>query len=86
MLTRSEIDPELHTIRTLARAADGKARQELESARFNLFAAFEARDAALASRWSQALRVALLVLDDPALRAAGLSALDAIDAAIGGAE
>lgn len=60
MKNRTDIDPELHILRSVVRLADGRPRQEMESARFNLFASFEARDADAARRWVRASRVAML--------------------------
>lgn len=83
MRPRAEIDPELHTIRSVVSRADGRERQQIESARFNLYAAFEARDAASAKRWAGALRAALIAYEGPPeLQALGLGALDRIEAAI----
>lgn len=84
MRPRSDVDPELHTIRSVVSRADGRERQQLESARFNLYAAFESRDPAAARRWASALRAALLAYGGPPeLQALGLRALDTIEPAIG---
>lgn len=85
MRPRAEIDPELHTLRSVVSRADGRERQQIESARFNLYAAFEGRDAAAARRWASALRAALIAYEGPVeLQALGLRALDTIEGAIGG--
>ena len=82
-------DPELHTLRSIARSTDGRDRQELESARFNLFAALERGATHEARRWSRALRVALLAyepgagVDGEELRSAGLAALEVIESGLG---
>lgn len=83
MRPRAEIDPELHTIRSVVSRADGRERQQIESARFNLYAAFEARDADAARRWAAALRAALIAYEGPdELREIGLGALATIEAAL----
>ena len=57
---RTELDPQLHILRSITRAvADTRLRHELESARFNLFAALEATNLAAARQWIGALRVSL---------------------------
>ncbi len=77
------MDPELHLLRSVARRCeDARTRQEVESARFALFAAFEQGDRDGAARWSRALRVAVEGLE-PRLCAVALEALDEIDRAIG---
>lgn len=83
MKPRSDVDPHLHTLRSVARAA-GRTT-DLEGARFNLFAAFEACDAARARAWATACRAAVLALPDERgdLRELGLDACDAIEEAIG---
>ncbi len=82
MTPRAAVDAELHLLRSVARRCeDGRTRQEVESARFALFAAFEAADRDAAERWSRALRVALDGLP-PELREPGLDALEEIDRAI----
>lgn len=84
MKPRSAIDPELHTLRSVVQRADGRERQQLESARFNLYAAFEGRDPDAARRWADAVRAALLAYEGPdELREIGLRALVAIEKAIG---
>ena len=89
MKTKSYIDPELYLLRTVARTLDGRHRQEIESARFNLYAAFESRDPDTARRWASTLRVGILTMpsdttDERTVRSAALAALDTIDTAIGG--
>ena len=82
---RESIDPELAIIRTVARSLDGTARQALESARFNLFAAAEAGDRALARRWLDACFVAVATVDlAPFVRASVDRALARIGAEIDG--
>lgn len=83
MKSRAVVDPQLHTLRSVARAA-GRAT-DLEGARFNLFAAFEARDVEKARAWVTACRAAVLALPDERgdLRELGLDACDAIEEAIG---
>src|SRR5262249_7440434 len=57
---RSALDPELHTLRTLARALpDRHARHDLESARYNLYAALEAGTWPTAIRWCHSLEAAI---------------------------
>jgi len=87
MKSRAEVDPELHLLRSAVRIADGQSRQELESARFNLYSAFEHRDADDARRWAKALRTALLMLEcanqrDGEVREFALQALDTIERGI----
>jgi hypothetical protein len=86
MRSRSEIDPELHVLRSAVRALDGRERQELETARFNVFAAFEQRDPDAARRWVTAFRAGLLALrgDDRSdrLREMAGDALGRIETAI----
>jgi hypothetical protein len=82
--TRTEIDPELHVLRSVARHCEGRQGQELESARFNLFRAFEDRQPQVARRWAAAIRVAVLLIDNEQVREMGLLALRDIDVAIEG--
>jgi len=85
MKSRESIDPELHIIRTCCKAAEGRERTELESARFNIFAAFESGDPEKAKRWIVALKAALLVWDDNRggeLRGIAADALKRIEAAL----
>jgi hypothetical protein len=88
MKRRSDVDPELHILRTLASLTEGRDRQALESARFNLYAAFEHSQPAEARRWAKAVRAALLLLNLEGNRAGesarrlGFDALDTIDRAI----
>lgn len=81
---RSTVDPELHILRTLSRSLEGRDRSELESARWNVFAAFEARDQDKARRWTAALRTALLGYAEGEMREQGMAALDTIEEAIDG--
>lgn len=85
MTLRSDLDPELHSLRSIIRTLDGRERTDAESARFGVYAALEAGDAPLARRWSAALRVAMLALpeDRAHLRGPALAALDTIDRALG---
>jgi len=85
----TDYDAQLHVLRSVARATDdNRQRQEIESARFNLYAALETRDRDAARQWSRALRVALDVLrqttTQPAAVALALDALDEIEAGITG--
>jgi len=88
MKSREAVDPELHVLRTIGRALDGRERQELESARFHLYAAFEASDADSARRWAIATRAVLLALrkttggEEAALMKLGLEVLETIEQAI----
>lgn len=84
MRSRRDVDPELHILRSAVQRLEGKARHSVESARFNLFAAFESRDPNAARRWAKALRAALLALPDEAeqLRQLSMGALDDIERAI----
>ena len=85
MTLRESIDPELAIIRAVARSLDGPARQALESARFNLFAAAEAGDRALARRWLDACATILATADlVPTARATVDRALARIGAEIDG--
>ena len=59
MESRLSIDPELHMLRSAARMCDGRTRQEIESARFNVFAAFQHCDAEGARRWLAALMLSV---------------------------
>lgn len=83
MKSRAAVDPQLHTLRSVARAA-GRTT-DLEGARFNLFAAFEGGDQEKARAWATACRAAVLALPDDRgdLRELGLDACDAIEEAIG---
>ncbi len=84
MRPRSDIDPHLHTIRSVILAASGQRQQQhAESARFNLFAAFEHRDPEAARNWAVACRAALLTLTvDQQAKDLALSSLTSIEAAI----
>lgn len=64
MISTSDVDPELHQLRSVARALDGRDRSEVEGARFNLFASLERGDADAARRWARSVRMALLALGD----------------------
>lgn len=78
-MLREELDPELHTLRSVIRTiVDPKARADAESARFNLYAALDDDDAHLARRWSRAVRAAMVV-GDPVTGGTGYEALDHID-------
>lgn len=84
MRPRAEVDPELHLLRSAARLVqDGRARGEIETARFGMYAAFERQDSDDAARWLRACRVALLLVDLGVVREDVVRALDTIDAAIG---
>jgi len=83
MDSRESIDPELHTLRSAIRGcADGRQKGELETARFQLYAAFESRDEDGARRWSRALRAGLLAVEHEELRSIGMEALSVIEDAI----
>jgi hypothetical protein len=83
MRERKEVDPELHILRTLARRlADARDRQAMESARYNLYEAFEGKDREGATRWARALRVAVLAIPELDLRRAGLEAMAVIEGAL----
>ena len=85
MTLRASIDPELAILRAVARSLDGPARQALESARFNLFAAAEAGDAALARRWLDACAVAVATAEiAPAVRGSAERALAHVGAMLDG--
>lgn len=80
MKTTSQVDPELHTLRTVARQVRGREAQELESARFAIYAAFEAREPEKARRWILAMRTGLLTAElRPELRTLALNALKTIE-------
>jgi hypothetical protein len=78
--TRQYVDAELHLLRSVAQAQPGQARQQIETARFNLYVAFESRDQDSARRWAAALRVALEPLGKS--RELALDALGRIESAI----
>lgn len=59
MRSRKDVDPELHLLRSVAKLVKGRAGHELESARFQLYSAFEAGDRELAQRWLTSFEVAL---------------------------
>lgn len=82
MKSRADVDSQLHTLRSVARAA-GRST-DLETARFNLYAAFESQDAARARAWIIACRAAVLALPDERgdLRELGLDACDTLEEAI----
>lgn len=86
MRPRREIDPELHLLRSIARSAKGSARlrREIESARFQIYNAFESRDADAARRWLRALRVAIQSADLGGQEADALAAIAEIEKAIDG--
>lgn len=87
MRTREQVDAELHVLKSVIRGCtDGRERGEMETARFNLFAAFEQRDEDSARRWARAMRAALYVAKDERLRAIGTEALDAIEEACASAQ
>jgi hypothetical protein len=78
----SRHDPELHLIRSVAHAVEGRGRTEIEIARFNLFAALEGDDHDAATRWAEALEVALTTYAGEAVRPQALAALERIRAAM----
>lgn len=83
MDSRESIDPELHTLRSAIRGCtDGRQKGELETARFQIYVAFEGRDEDAARRWSKALRAGLLAVEHEELRSIGMDALQVINAAI----
>lgn len=80
MESREEIDPELHLLRSIARS---QQNHDIESARFNVFAAFEHGNSTQARRWTGALRVAIVTAGLPAeLERQALSAINRIEGAI----
>ena len=83
MKSRAAVDPQLHALRSLSRSAEGRERTQLESARFNLYSAFERGDATEARQWARSLRMAVLVWQgNPAVKQFAFDALTEIDAAI----
>jgi len=68
----NKYDSQLHILRSVARSVaihDQRASQQMESARFNLFAAIEGEDWELALKWLTALEVSIraeLTAEDPA--------------------
>lgn len=81
MSLRSRIDPELAILRSIGRAAQTapNGRNDLESARFNLYAAAEQDDRDLAARWLDACRVVIEVAELlPAAREGAQRVLDRI--------
>lgn len=59
MKRRQEIDPELHTLRSIALLCDGRNRAQIETARFQIYAAFETSSPREAVRWLIACRIAI---------------------------
>jgi len=59
MQSRTNIDAELHMLRSAGRMCDGRTRQEIEAARFNVYAAFETGDPDAARRWLAALQLSI---------------------------
>lgn len=82
MRSRKEIDPELHILKSAGRLIEGRERQQFESARFNLFAAFEGQNAESAQRWARALAVDLTFIPEGESRRSAAAALAAIEQAI----
>ena len=82
-MTSNPLDPELHVLRSVARSLDGRARSELETARFNLWQSLRFDDRADAVRWARACRAALVTLPDGDGRALAVQALDAIESELG---
>jgi sigma54-dependent transcription regulator len=84
MKRREDIDPELHLLKSITnQTQDYKVRHQLEGARFNVFAAFEAGDDQRARQWLRALSAAILGLEGPARQLAE-EALGEIQAAVEG--
>lgn len=79
---RHDFDPELHTLRTIARLPN--APRDLEGARFNLWNALSHGKIIQARRWITAARTALRAPSeiDADMRAAGLAALEVIEVGI----
>jgi hypothetical protein len=67
-------------LRSVAQAQPSEARRQIETARFSLYAAFEARDRDAARRWAAALKAALEPLGKS--RDLALDALGRIESAI----
>lgn len=83
MKTRTQVDPELHVLRTVARQVRGREAQELESARYAIYAAFEAREPDQARRWVLAMRAGLLTAElSEELRGLALQALKSIEGSV----
>jgi hypothetical protein len=85
--SRRDVDPDLHVLRTAVGRAEGRERAAMESARFNLYTAFEQGSADEARRWARALRAGLLAWQpedhgELAVRTMALEALGAIEQAI----
>ena len=85
MKHRAAVDAELSVLKSTARLAEGRDRQVLENARYNLFMAFEQKDPGKARRWCRATRMALDVVGEDLnedVHAAALEAIDIIEEAI----
>jgi len=88
---RVSVDPELATLRRVARPVDTldlRSGRERERARFAVYAALEGSDLPTARRWCATLRASLLGGEEDSarvaeLRALGLAALDSVEQAIG---
>lgn len=79
-----EIDPELHQLRSIARAVPDPHGVQMENARFALYKAFAARDPDAAMKWATAVRAALLALnvEQTKLFELGTAALDHVERSI----
>jgi hypothetical protein len=80
MSETKRFDPELHLLRSVARAIEGPGRSETEGARFNLWSSLSGGDHDAARRWAIALRVALQTYAPEATRAEALAAVERIEA------
>ena len=79
-----EADAALHILRSVARGLDdARNGREMETARFNVFAALETGDDGSVREWLVALRVAVVAyVTDPGQRAAALQAIERIAAIV----
>ncbi len=83
MKSREHVDPDLHLLRTIIRGVeDPRVRNELEGARFNTYAAFEARDEEAARRWIRALSAGMLGIEEES-RKLGQDAVRKLNEALG---
>ena len=79
-----ECDAALHILRSVARSTeDQRNGREIETARFNVFAALECGDIDQAREWLAALRVAVATyVPDLGQRAAAIQAIERIAAVV----
>jgi len=82
MKRRQDVDPLLHILKSYTLTLQGPERGQVDSARFNLYVAFESEDAEKARQWARALRGALLVAPESEQRGLALDAVGEIEQAI----